>query len=92
MLSPAVLNQAKALWEIDDELEFVRRVANYIYYSPKHKIYFRLTESWHRSLSQIESELDWMFYLESKQIEFAHPIKSFNQKYCEVVELEMKNI
>ncbi|MCI5072844.1 phosphotransferase [bacterium] len=85
-LDNKTLGFAKKRWGITDELQFVRRVANYIYYAPGSKIYLRLTEPWHRSVEQVNSELDWMFYLKSKGIELAQPIKSKNGQYCEVIE------
>ena len=66
---------------------FVRKVANFIYHAPKSKKFIRLTETWHRSMDQIRSELDWMFYLKDCGVNFAHPIMSSNDNYCEQVDL-----
>ncbi|MBT4792585.1 MAG: phosphotransferase [Halobacteriovoraceae bacterium] len=85
-INDKILEKSKSLWGITDELVFIRRVANYIYYAPQSKVYFRLTESWHRNIEQVKSELDWMFYLQTRGIDFAHPIKSKSDEYCETVE------
>ena len=71
-----ILKKVKKLWGIEQDPEFIRYVANYIYFASDKNQYIRITEQNHRSKEQIESELHWMDYLKDCGIQFAHPVRS----------------
>ncbi len=79
-------------WPIHNELKFLRRVANFVYYArcDNREVVLRLTEPIHRQIKEIESELDWMNYLTLNGMKIASPIVTFNGSY--VVELPGEKI
>ena len=44
-------------WNLSKELEFIRKVENWIYKDNENKLFVRITEPSHRSLNQLNSEL-----------------------------------
>jgi Ser/Thr protein kinase RdoA (MazF antagonist) len=79
------LTQIIKSWGLSHDLSFIRKVENWIYQDVQTTHFVRMTEPDHRSLSQLGSELDWMFYLQGKGINFAHPIKSKDGQLVEEV-------
>lgn len=63
-------------WSIRGEPRFHRRVANYVYFTNigESEVVLRLTEPSHRSINEIESELDWLSYLAINGMQIAGPI------------------
>jgi amicoumacin kinase len=86
-LKPTIeqLEKIKDLWKIHEDLEEVRKVENWIYKAPKSKVFVRLTAPSHRTIDQIESELDWMSYLSSQGVKLGRPIVSKNGNFVEKV-------
>ncbi len=84
------LQKVRALWRLDGDLGFVRKVENWIYHHPTSRLFLRLTEPSHRGEAQLKAELDWMTHLEKKGIRLASPRLSANGNYVEPVGFEGK--
>lgn len=84
--TPEHLKQIKALWQLKGDLIFVRKVENWIYYVPNHKVYVRVTDPNHRSAAHIKTELDWMNYLSRQGIPLVTPVPSSKKHFLEEVE------
>ena len=74
--SESILRQIRQTWNLSTEFQFIRKVENWIYKDEQNQIFIRITEPTHRRKSQLESELDWMLFLQQGGINFAHPIPS----------------
>lgn len=86
MIKDKVITKVKDHWELNCDPQFVRYVANYIYYAPDKDFYIRITDKQHRSQKQIESELHWMDYLKKCEINFAHPVRSVDGNLLESID------
>lgn len=77
----------KSHWNIDDQIVFHRRVANFVYFVNLNQepAVLRLTEAKHRSQDEILSELDWIEYLAKNGMSVARPIPTVNNSL--VIEL-----
>jgi amicoumacin kinase len=71
------------LWNIPGELKFVRKMANWAYYSPEKNVYFRITSNEHRSIDQITAELNWIKHLTLDNIKAIQPVLSKNNNLIE---------
>ena len=83
--SKEILFKITNKWKLSRDLEFIRKVENWIYKDAQNKLFIRITDPSHRSLGQINSELHWIFHLGTKGVEFAHPIKSYQGHLVEQV-------
>jgi Ser/Thr protein kinase RdoA (MazF antagonist) len=86
-LTQEQVQKIKSHWPIEGEIHFHRRVANFVYFVQMNgrKAVLRLTEPGHRSLKEIESELDWMNYLMKSGVSIAAPIAAIDGRF--VVEI-----
>lgn len=81
----AHLAQIKALWHLETEPTFVRKVENWIYRVTTPRLFLRVTDPSHQRSSQIEAELDWMKHLQSQGVRLAAPVESRSGRYVETV-------
>ena len=82
------LNLIKSKWNLKGQLKLVRKVENWIYRSDDGDLFFRVTQPTHRSIEQLQSELQWMFFLKEQGVHFAHPLKSNNLNLIETIEVD----
>lgn len=75
-------------WNLSSELTFIRKVENWIYKDNEKCVYVRITEPEHRSEEQLNSELDWIFYLGENGVKFAHANRSVDGNLVEEVKSE----
>jgi Ser/Thr protein kinase RdoA (MazF antagonist) len=69
-------------WNIEGEIQFHRRLANFVYFTrfEGRDVVLRLTEPTHRKSPEIESELHWMSFLTANGMRIATPIPTIHQK------------
>ncbi len=86
--TPQQLESLRAKWDLQGEIKFHRRVANFVYFTNKEsqEVVLRLTEPSHRSLDEIKSELDWMNYLTQKGLLIAQPILGVDHSFIQETE------
>lgn len=72
------LGRVRRLWNLSGDIEFLRKVENYVYESSVdgRPVILRLTEPSHRSAQDLESELDWIDYLSRSGMRIAAPVRS----------------
>lgn len=85
------VNFLKQHWEIEGEIKFHRRIANFVYFTELQgsEVVLRLTEPSHRKFQEIESELHWIKFLTEKRMSVANPIPTIHQALA--VEVPGKN-
>ena len=78
VLSDQIKSDLCRHWPLQGEFRFHRRLANYVYFAELdgREVVLRLTETNHRQLDEIKSELDWMSYLASNGMRIVKPIAS----------------
>ena len=88
-----VANEIIVNWKHDGEsLKFWRGSANYVYFFTyrKQKYWLRFSKKDENSLEQIQAEIEFLLYLKNNNYPAVNPIKSKNNKYVEVVEIELE--
>ena len=71
----SLISIAKRKWSLEHtDLQFIRGNENWVY--EVNNTFFRFTEEYHRNVSEIKAELDWIFYLAENGLSVARPIKS----------------
>lgn len=83
ILSADQIKLLKDHWDLSDEINFHRKVANYVYFAQLEgkEVILRLTDIKHRKESELESELDWMDYLRRRGLRIAAPVFSKQKKF-----------
>ncbi len=84
------LEIVKSFWNINGELNFVRQVANWVYFSPSTDSYIRITNENHRSKKQIESEIQWMSHVNNFELNTVRVIPSSQGNQIETIEHKNK--
>lgn len=88
LLTDKVLEEVGSLYGVkNSDLYFVGGFENYIYGFKTDKEHIvRITHSSHRSVEEIKSELDFIFYLAKCKSKVSMPLESINNKLVEVIE------
>lgn len=89
LLTEERLNNAVRFW-VDKEysLKLLGRSENFVYEIQNHDLILRITHSSHHDLNLIKSELEWLNFLNNKNINVAKPVISLNGKYTERIETD----
>ena len=74
--SENILKSIRDKWDLSSNLNFVRKVENWVFKDSEKGVFIRITELNHRSLEQVQSELEWMSFLGNSGVSLAHPIRS----------------
>lgn len=86
-----VANEILKNWEHDEcSLSFWRGSANYVYFFTyrNEKYWLRFSRKDENSLDQIKAEIEFLLYLNNNNYPSVYPIKSKNDKYIEVIEID----
>ncbi len=67
------MESAKKLWGANGELKLIRGNENWVYSLEGQPIIFRFTADYHRSLRELEAELEWIQYLKQKNCKVVAP-------------------
>jgi amicoumacin kinase len=81
------LREAKLLWGFDGSPEFIRHLQNTVYkisISDQRAI-LRLTNSSHRNILELKSELEFVLFLSDNGCKVARPISSVNGNFVETI-------
>jgi Ser/Thr protein kinase RdoA (MazF antagonist) len=91
--SPTIqhLQVVKELWDLKTTPIFHRYVANHIYFGiqskfPENEVVVRLTGPLGKSKSEIQAELDWIYYLDQCGMRVAEPVPSKCMQLLETIE------
>jgi len=79
-----VLGAALAAWSLGPEPRFLRDVESAIFMADLagREVVLRITETSHRSLAQLKSELDWALHLGAGGVSVAGPIQSLTGEFA----------
>jgi amicoumacin kinase len=78
---PETLAGVREMWDLPHEPFLLRRVENFVYSCSD--VIVRITESAHRSSSELEAELDWVDYLARRGLTVARPLPSRHGRLVE---------
>jgi Ser/Thr protein kinase RdoA (MazF antagonist) len=80
-------------WEHDGQsLNFWRGSSNYVYFftNKNEKYWLRFSKKDENSLEQIKAEIEFLLHLKNNNYPSVYPIKSYNDNYVEVIEIELE--
>ena len=85
LLTPNVLREIVDRWGANGEVEFIGRSENSVYSFRRdgRRFALRLTNSVHRNPRQIESELEWIRFLDSHGVPVVVPVRSKSGNWVE---------
>lgn len=85
LLTPNVLREFADRWGADGEVEFIGTSENSVYSFRRdgRRFALRLTNSVHRNPRQIESELEWIRFLDSHGVPVVVPVRSKSENWVE---------
>lgn len=78
-----LLEQAKNLWRVEGSFQLIRGNENWVYSLTGTSLIFRFTAKYHRTLPEIEAEIQWIDFLRRHHLKVVEPVVSAQGKYVQ---------